>query len=178
MKDKLTISDLSSYLPYELQMVMQWPNTPHQTGTLKSIGLHPGTGGEDLVTVFVEFEKDNSRQIIYKKNAENPICKPLLIPISEFGAWDEIFMKGLTDSGWEEEIFSLAFEYHSEAVECLIYVNDIKYNCTFSYVNGNLEFNGNIQFNQLAAFNEMFRKHIDLYYLIDKGLAINKLNHA
>jgi|GEM_PF-6754191 hypothetical protein len=164
MKDKLTISDLSNYLPYELQLY----NGNHFRPMTKCY--------KEGTALMVELDyKNQCFTVSCEHNGfVKPIWVPLLIPISEFGAWDEIFMKGLTDSGWEEDIFSLAFEYHDEAVECLIYVNDIKYNCTFSYVNGNLEFNGNIQFNQLAAFNEMFRKHIDLYFLIDKGLALNK----
>lgn len=161
MKDKLTISDLSPYLPYELKIFIDKSGI----ATLECLS-NTGLNEPFLFSV-------KERHGLYGYNVWKP--KPLLIPISEFGAWDEIFMKGLTHCGWEEEMFSLAFEYHDDAVECLIYVNDIKYNCTFSYINGNVEFHGDIMFNQLAAFNEMFRKHIDLGALIEKGLALNKL---
>lgn len=126
----------------------------------------------ELIDLNFRSKEANSSCIASHKLAD---IKPLLIPISEFGAWDEIFMRGLSACVWEEEIFSLAFEYHDDAVECLIYVNDIKYNCTFSYINGNLEFNGDIMFNQWAAFAEMFKQHIDVFGLIERGLALNKL---
>lgn len=82
---KIELKHLAPYLPYELKMQMDWPNGISKIGELKSVGIHPGTGGENLLTIFVEFEKDNSRQIIFKPKKTNhpPICKPILSPLSD-----------------------------------------------------------------------------------------------
>lgn len=80
--EKLAIEHLAPYLPYGLECIINFPNKSEK-GVLKSVGLHPGTGGEDLLTVFIQIEKDNSRQIILKKDTKTPIFKPLLIPLSE-----------------------------------------------------------------------------------------------
>lgn len=116
MKDKLTISDLSPYLPYGLKVFRDCSNSLLYNDAVVEMDC---IGYIDKVVTFktgVDYYFDDP-EIDFT-------IKPLLIPISEFGKWDEIFMKGLTACGWEEEIFSLAFEYHDEAVECLIYVND------------------------------------------------------
>lgn len=137
--ETLQLEHLCGYLPYGLKMQIDWPNGNVEGGLLKSIGLHPGTGGEDLLTIFVEIEKDNSRQFIFRKNQKKYAVKPLVIPLSE-----------------------LTLELlNNEMPEQLIRIckTNQKHILTYGY----------------QTICILMKYHFDVFGLLEKGLAVNKL---
>ena len=179
--ETLQLEHLCGYLPYGLKMQIDWPNGNISTGLLKSIGLHPGIGGEDLLTIFVEIEKDNSRQFIFRKNQKKYMVKPLVIPLSELTReqWMEIFQAGIDNLKVpvpKHLLGDLHLELTDMAAELFTdFCNQVNDSISFYFVEK--QFSTDLRFNQLAAFNKIYELHGDLHGLLEKGLALNKLTY-
>ena len=93
MEKELSLKHLAPYLPYGLIMKIDFPNKS-EIGELKSLGLHPGTGNENRLTIFVKTSDIEARQIIFRNNGTNPICKPILFPLSYIHARGVYFNYG------------------------------------------------------------------------------------
>jgi hypothetical protein len=192
--DKLTIEHLAPYLPYGISCQINFPNKP-EIGIMKAVGLHPGIGGEDLLSVHIEIEKDNSRQIILKKNAKKSIVKPLLIPLSELTnpIFDGVaplsiisyeyfgFGKGYISEPEFNAINSNGFIGFQKRNECLFFVREETNYGISTYFTHQLKNEGlwiaQKVTCQLEMFMQLFKWHFDVFGLIDAGLALNKLDY-
>lgn len=108
--------------------------------------------------------------------------KPILRPMGSLtdDEWRQVFRAGLYNT-WPclpSKFLNepLSVEYHDNHI-MVEAINDGGNSFTFELMSQSFSTQG-IRFNQLAAFNELYKLHADLYYLIDKGLAIdvNALN--
>lgn len=171
---KLTIEHLSNYLPYNLQIQIELP-IGNEIGILKAVGFHPYTGKEERITIFINTDKENGRQIILKKDTTKSIIKPLLIPLRELTKQQviDIFTAGFLNAGHTDwPVYNIDIEWHDLAVE-LFYKK-----ASFSFDFKNCQFETQpFAFNQKKAFEKIYELHADINGLIEAGLAINK-NHT
>lgn len=103
-------------------------------------------------------------------------CKPILRPLSDLkkDEWMEIFKAGIDESVYEYcdlEIFSLGD---------VIRLYDLNFGMNFmlpektivSFELSAKSFNSNYIFYAMKSYQELYKRHIDLYGLIEKGEAI------
>lgn len=103
--------------------------------------------------------------------------KPLLIPLSELtdGQWIEVFKAGF------KGVFTHEHVYLGELQHIYRHANAIEMVCPGFSVNfdfNNLQFGTEpYAFSQLSAFSKIYELHADLHFLIEAGLALNKLEY-
>lgn len=163
--EKLTYELLSPYLPYKLQIcyrVLDLENGNPDTD-------NPDDRMKDCIMEMNGARLDNcllpETDRWYDKNA---IFKPLLIPLSllTIENWVDVFNAGndMKDLGK----LVVCEKYGRTHIQI---DNDTK----FSFNPNNNSFYTLYPFHQLVAFNKLFELQADLFGLIEKGLAINKL---
>lgn len=173
----LEIKHLTCYLPYGLKILIEFPNSA-EIGLLKAVGLHPGTGDEERLSIFVNTSKENGRQIILPKQSSKTgksIVKPLLLPLSE-----------LTDEQLQQIIKHLFKNSRSikprlMGIECkkgfiTFYDHSTMQRYTAVKPGGDNLPVLNMS-NHFSDYDIFFELQVDVFGLIPAGLALNKNNY-
>lgn len=94
------------------------------------------------------------------------IFKPLVIPLDQLteAQWIEVFKAGTSNQLGEIDINTNVIGINGDGFYLRYWVDM-------------MNFEGLWTFNQLAAFAKLHELHADLHGLIEKGLAINKLDY-
>ena len=198
----LELKHLAAYAAHELKMKIDFPNGS-QIGKMLSVGLHPGTGNESLLTVFVELSPTDRRQIIYKKDASvKSICKPLLLPLSALN--DEIYYNGKLITPFVEIakieapnivaaqdrikdikpfVRGLSFNSSQQGVsyryeDVIVEITRFK-DCIFhkKVMSGNNTWIFSYFHNYPAIMDLLYKYHFDVHNLIPAGLALDKRDY-
>lgn len=138
--EKLSLEQLASYLPYELQVKANDTVTP---GVLVSIC-------SGMAGLLLYEEKD---EIEYYDLSE---IKPLLIPLSECEKHLNV------DSGLEIDSSILTFNKYCNSIN--IYPDGSEWTHSIDVYNN--------------IYVWLFKNHFDVFNLISKGLALNKLEYG
>lgn len=162
--EKLKIEHLAPYLPYGVKATIKPQNeiwqieglTCHETAYLKG-GQYP-CDISDIIPHFLPLSELTGRQWLQVFNAGTEGANPVL-------------------PGLDGRIENF-LEYHSDfGIELIIEDESTKYSISIDYDFKNRQFSTNIRFNQVKAFNKIFEFHGDLNFLIENGLAINKITN-
>lgn len=165
MEDKLQLKHLACYLPYGLTLQLDGKvkelvglEAPYKTNNNYFIhGIVREIGGT---------YRHTQSMCLTEKTVH--LCKPLLIPMSELKKeqWIKVFKAA---TGFDIEILNI----DPTSVHCSF--NGTMYG---HYYFDDCEFRSTQTFNQLAAFDTLFSLHADIHGLIEKGLALSKIEHG
>jgi len=161
----IQLNQIAHYLPYDLEF--KDPETVCPGTMVAIVAGMPGL-------IFYEDKDDINYFDLHR-------IKPLLIPLSQLtkAQWFSILMQGLHQTTPPMlnmmPQFIPSIEFHDDLAVEMIYTGT-GHTFSYSYKEKQFESHG-LRFNNLAVIEELYKIHADVDFLIDAGLALNKLDH-